>query len=146
MGKDRQPVRGATPPTGKQPRIEAEPQYEGTRPLWSFEQMDAAGPWCIEAADGGYFQKALKRLATLETMTWHEILSDQKRNHLVPPGRLCSQAQSRLRHIQLDDLENLVSLTIEGKPRIWGIRDRGVFRVLWWDPEHSVCPSHKKHT
>jgi hypothetical protein len=108
--------------------------------------MDGDGSWSVQAGDSTYFRKALSRLAQLETMTWNAILSDKHNNHYVSPDTLCSEAQARLSELQLDGTDNLVSLRIEGKPRIWGIRDRGVFRVIWWDPEHTVCPSHKKHT
>jgi hypothetical protein len=60
--------------------------------------------------------------------------------------KLIKEAQDRLTEISLDDLDELTSLHLTGKGRVWGIIDQGVMNLLWWDPEHQVCPSHKKHT
>lgn len=35
---------------------------------------------------------------------------------------------------------------ITAKERVWGLLVEDVFYLLWWDPEHEVCPSHLKHT
>jgi hypothetical protein len=43
-----------------------------------------------------------------------------------------------------DEQARLFSLRITGKMRLWGIRDIETLRVLWWDPQHSVCPPLKK--
>jgi uncharacterized phage-associated protein len=29
---------------------------------------------------------------------------------------------------------------------VWCIRHLNVMRILWWDPDHLVCPSVMKHT
>lgn len=61
-------------------------------------------------------------------------------------GALCLQARKRLSQIGQGDLDELTSLSLTGTQRVWGIRDVGVLTVLWWDPDHLVCPSLKKHT
>jgi hypothetical protein len=108
--------------------------------------MDVGGDWCLEQASHEYLQKALQRLAVLETMTWTAILADGKHYHYVEVSRLPSKAKRRLQDIERDDLDQIVSLRVEGQPRVWGVRDRGVLHILWWDPEHTVYPSQKKHT
>ena len=40
----------------------------------------------------------------------------------------------------------LVSLRLSGKQRIYGIQDRGVLLLLWWDPDHKIYPVKKKGT
>jgi hypothetical protein len=40
--------------------------------------------------------------------------------------------------LKLDDIEELYRFRFTGTQRIWGIRDRRTFRVLWWDPDHQV--------
>ncbi len=67
-------------------------------------------------------------------------------SHLVDVDNLASDAKKRLREIGQDDLDQLYSLRISGKKRIWGIREGYLLWFLWWDPFHSVCPSTKKHT
>jgi hypothetical protein len=29
--------------------------------------------------------------------------------------------------------------------RVWGIKEVAILRIIWWDPEHSVCSLAKKH-
>lgn len=48
--------------------------------------------------------------------------------------------------IGLDDQDALVSLGLTGRERIWGFIANGVMNLLWWDPNHEVCPSLLKHT
>ena len=51
-----------------------------------------------------------------------------------------------VRILQLDDNETLISLRLKGRQRVWGIRILSVLNLLWWDPEHEVFHSEKKHT
>ncbi|MDQ2731557.1 MAG: hypothetical protein M3Y56_07855, partial [Armatimonadota bacterium] len=67
-------------------------------------------------------------------------------SHPVELGKLCKAAQDRLVEIRQDDAATLFSLRIGGQGRIWGVRDGPTLRILWWDPQHEVCPSLKKHT
>ena len=86
-------------------------------------------------------------MASLESMTWGSILvRDKKQNHTVAVTSLCKEAQDRLLDIQLDDQDALVSLRFGSRERAWGFREKNYFFLIWWDPEHKVCPSFKKHT
>ena len=87
------------------------------------------------------------RLSSFESMTWNQILVEGKtRHHSIEVWKLCKEAQERLRIIGLGDAEEVVSLGLSGRERIWGIRQGVALLVLWWDPEHQICPSLLKHT
>ena len=60
--------------------------------------------------------------------------------------KLCSHAQKRLVEMKLDDVDEVHSLRLSGVHRVWGILTENVLTLLWWDPNHEVCPSLKKHT
>ena len=75
-----------------------------------------------------------------------EELSGPSGNKAIPIEHLCSDAQNRLRDLGLDDYDEVWEMRIGGKERVWGLRDASVMLLLWWDPEHEVCPSEKKHT
>jgi hypothetical protein len=60
---------------------------------------------------------------------------------LIGRGSIIGEAQRRLVAIAQDDIDDLFSLHLGGKPRVWGVRDGSVLRLLWWDPEHEICPS-----
>jgi len=91
------------------------------------------------------FHDIRDKLANFETMTWSKILRGSQ-NHAILRVDLCQDAQKRLRALKLDDIDSLISLRLSGTERIFGILERGVLRVLWWDPEHRICPSPKRHT
>ena len=80
-------------------------------------------------------------------MTWNQISIDgKKQNHSVAIAQLSKETQKRLVEINIIDIDELFSLRLSGRERIWGILDKGVLNLLWWDPNHRVCPSIKKHT
>jgi len=116
-------------------------------PVWRFSLMDRQGPWGwanIPSADV-FIYVLCQKLKNFETMTWDEI-DRNKQNHIMPVFRVSNQAQKRLKEIKLNDRDELYSLRLSGKERIWGIRALDSFYILWWDPEHTVYPVSKKHT
>lgn len=118
-----------------------------SKPIWSFAILDIAGPFGWSRLATEDFEKVLSRFRGWETMTWHQIrVEGKKRNHSIPVVACSQTAQKRLAEIQLDDVDDLFSLGVQGEPRVIGILDRRVFKILWWDPDHQVCPSKKKHT
>lgn len=78
-------------------------------------------------------------------MTWAQIEQNKKNNHSVSVEDFVSAAQARIEELQLD-VDELFRFRFTGTQRLWGIRDRERFKILWWDPDHKVCPSKKKHT
>jgi hypothetical protein len=128
---------------GKTPRGAA-PDYEGQFPLWAFRIVDLGGPWCWSALGGDALREVLQRMRELESMTWLAIADTG--SHAIDVAGLCKRARDRLMEIQQDDVDQVYSLRVTGRRRIFGIRDGGVLRILWWDPEHEVCPAPKKHT
>ncbi len=109
--------------------------------------MDMGGPFSWQELSPAKLLEIRGKLAELEANTWHEILVDAKhRNHTVLVYRLSPQAKNRLRKIKQDDLDELTSLRLSGRERVWGIRENGILHLLWWDPEHRVCPAALRHT
>ncbi len=132
-------------PTAKKVRGASVPDSDEQRPLWSLAIADTGGPWCPARMDAQSVTKVVLRLKSMEGLTWTEI-GQSTGSHEIGTTDLVPQAQKRLREIKQDDVDRVYSLRIEGKPRLIGIRFGNVFRVLWWDPEHAICRSTKKHT
>lgn len=128
------------------PKIAGAHEVEATGPpVWRVRKIDVDGPFGWEQLDkNGLLSKVLPRIQHFETMKWQEILGTQ--NHEVQIASLAPEAQKRLQFLQLDDIGQLLSLRLSARERVWGIRNRDVVDLLWWDPEHKVCPSEKKHT
>lgn len=116
-------------------------------PAWRVSLMEMASPFGWHDIGAGKLLEVRAKLRDFESMTWHEILvAARDRNHAVVIEKLCKEARDRLEEIGQSDIDELVSLRLSGPERVWGIRSGNVFRVLWWDPAHAVCPSPKKHT
>ena len=79
-----------------------------------------------------------------ETMTWEEILGSN--NHAISIADITRDAKERLIKLGHDDKETLVSFRITGEQRIWAIRLQEEAFLLWWDPNHEICPSKPKNT
>jgi len=86
----------------------------------------------------------MEKLHRFETMEETEIRAQG--SHPVEISKLSKAAQTRLETIQHDDIDELMSFRLTGKQRVWCRMDNSVMLILWWDPEHAVCPSMKKHT
>ncbi|MXZ48867.1 MAG: hypothetical protein F4Z13_06455 [Candidatus Dadabacteria bacterium] len=143
----KRPKRKANPDPKKSPQIQTGVQesFQGHKIRWSFSILDMGGPFGWSKCSVSVLNDVLKpRLSNFETMTWAEI--ESHRHHSIPTGDLSTQAQKRLSDKKLSDVDEVFSLAIGSKERIIGIRDRDVFKLLWWDPKHEVCPSTKRHT
>ena len=81
-----------------------------------------------------------KRLAAFESMTWKEILHQSNDDHhFIPVEKLCGPAQERLALIA-PDVDEVMSLRIAKKRRVYGIMDQEVCQIVFWDPLHLVYP------
>lgn len=115
-------------------------------PVWSFAQCDTKHErWAFNHSriNGVLFEK----MRSFENQTWHEIrIRNKSKNHHVQINQLCKEAQKRLSELHKEDYDELFSLRLSGKERLWGIIQDGVFMILWYDKEHEVCPSTLSHT
>lgn len=119
--------------------------YLTKSPSWAFYHIDC-DKWCIHE---DFFTKITDKLCSFEKMTWQEILSAPKsgynstgsKSHIISVEKLCREAQRRLEELHIHD-DELLSLRLSGKERIFGILDMGVLRIIWYDPDHQICPSN----
>lgn len=81
---------------------------------------------------------------------WGEIEADRtggkdrrKKHHFQDVASLPACARARLfKHLD-ETYTTLFRLRYGGTQRIWGVRDRAVFRLLWLDLHHQVYPTEK---
>jgi hypothetical protein len=99
-----------------------------------------ADPYGWHEIDRRTLNSIREKLGHLESRTWGEILNS-KHNHNVSVDKLSKGARDRLAELKQHDIEELLSLRLSGAERIWGILAEGVGTILWWDPNHRVCPS-----
>ncbi len=145
MAKPKQPKIAVEPSGNKTPKFAKDPSVKGGPLTWRFSHADKDGPFAWSAlADADEHKKIIERLAALETMEENDLR--ESGCHPIELHQLSKDAQDRLSQIRHDDLDSLYSLRIDGKTRIFCIHHGSIMRVLWYDPNHLVCPSVKKHT
>lgn len=145
MGRShKQPKNTINPTPEKKAKSRAIPQSPENI-LWSFSILDRAGPFGVHLCESvEKLVEVLHKKREFEGMTWSDI--HRGGSHEIEPDSLCKEAKDRLIEIDMDDVDALLSLRLTGKNRLWCVREENILRVLWWDPDHLVCPSKKKHT
>lgn len=135
------------PQTKKSPKGAPDTSYNNENISWHISLLEMVDPFGWHKLDRERVNYILEKLGYFESLTWNEILIERKKqNHAVPIDQICKEARQRLIEIGQDDITELVSLRLSGKERVWGIRQLAILKLLWWDPEHQVCPTEKKHT
>jgi hypothetical protein len=148
MGDKNKGPKTLVPPIEKRPRSPFDQDWRSMKPSWRVGLLEMVDPFGWHNVTSKELQNVRQRLVSLESMTWNEILyeSGGKRNHLIKVIDLCGAAQERLAAIGQDDIDSVMSLGRMRVERIFGILDYNVLRLLWWDPQHQICPSAMWHT
>lgn len=146
--KQKRPKHSINPSVEKTPRISPNLEHPEEETIsWQFEYLDLEDTsWSWKGLDGNtIWNQIYPKLINFERNKWKEVLG--KRNHFIPVSDITKKAQDHLKmkfeHIDVDDL---VSLSFSGKERLWGIRVNSILKIIWWDPNHEICPAKKKHT
>lgn len=125
-------------------KVEQTGSYMRKRPAWRFEKSDTQGKWAVKACvdiDG----RILRKLASYEGMTWAEIMQasggksegNGNNNHFEKICDFTKEAQDRARDIVPDE-DELFSLRLTGRERLYGTLHDGVMNVIWYDREHEI--------
>ncbi len=86
-------------------------------------------------------EAVVTHLSSLETMTWNEIVvSARKHNHYCDVANLSKAARDVIKEDFLA-ADRVLSIRLTNLKRVWGIVEKGVLYLLWWDPDHQVYPS-----
>jgi len=154
----RRSPRAAAPVTGPKRPVAVEPTTTTKRPFigaraiadseqrlsWRFALADDGGPWSWRHCGPDDLREVFDKLGALEQFSWAQLPHNM--HHAVTVDQLCPEAQGRLRELQQDDVAELYSIRLSGQRRVCGILHGHVFYLLWWDPNHEVCPALKRHT
>ena len=127
--------------------------YDDAVPAWMFDKIDRGGDFRFDINRDDFDSKELiNKMISYSGMTWKEIVRqthDDKRSkhHYLKINDLSKPALSRLKVLGLEeDSDQIFSFAFNNKLRIIGLREKDKFHLLWYDKEHQVCFSHKKHT
>lgn len=126
-------------------------QYLQQTPNWQIRLIDNEGDWSWNKVNQKTWgDDILPKLANYESMTWAEIeqaSGGRKRgnnSHFVARNKLSKEAQKRLKELKMDDIDELYSLRLAGKPRIIGKRVGNTLQIMWFDFNHEVVATSKK--
>jgi hypothetical protein len=111
-------------------------------------RFDIDSQWCISKIRPDEMRTLFNRIRSIATMTVIEAF-----NYGDEPGKDYSiddlpsrAARERLVELEYDDEDQISRLRVTGCGRLYGFRRDERFYALWWDPEHAIYPSRKKHT
>ncbi len=144
--RSRRPRLERHPKPERKPKVMSLADMGDDHMLWAFESFDPYDAWCDLTSKKDEFRTVARHLRDLEKKTCKAITANADRDHPTPRDQLIVDAQKRLEFLSLDDVDEIRSFHLGGKERLWGIKDGSIFRALWWDPLHKICPSHLPHT
>lgn len=116
-------------------------------PVWRFRRNDKTHDvWSIRTCCD-FNEQVMDKLHSFEGQTWGEIINSNgvDTHHYVYTSNLIKKAQERLHDLKVFD-DQLFSLRLNGKTRLYGILENGIYSIIWFDPEHEIYPSSKSHT
>lgn len=153
MGKGKEVKRRVNPNNRKQAKQKESPEsFYDQNPKWSFKNMDLEHErWSLSKCDEIYAY-ILKKLMDFEKMKWSEIVSTSggKKNgnnhHFENVNGFIKEAQDRWLELKLEAYTEVFSLRLTGTHRLYGILEEGVFRIIWFDENHEIYKSKKRHT
>ncbi len=111
-------------------------------------RFDLGSEWCLSKITPSDHRSLLKRIRDIETMTVSEVFNQREepgKDYPVADIPLRA-ARDRLVELEYDDEDQISRLRVTGRGRLYGFRRGERFYALWWDPEHVIWRSKKKHT
>lgn len=134
------------PTTKKVPAAGPVPEWGNMKLAWRVSRLEMVDPFGWHKVDETTVHEIRQKLGYFESMTVNQVFVVNKHHHhSVRADKLCPEARQRLADLRLE-VEDLHSLRLSGPKRVWGFLTQNVLNLLWWDPEHQVCPSLKKGT
>ena len=137
------------PPSGKQPRVAVNPdELAARRPAFRVGMMDLEwrtplGHGWLTLSGADWLELQLKN-KNIEAFSWLDL--KRAGSHNVSLEQVIREAQTRLENDLHLELDEIFSVRLSGKERIWGMKIVNVLHVIWFDPEHEICPAPKKNT
>jgi hypothetical protein len=142
------PRAGVNVAPGKTLRVAQEPQsIMEVRPSWRLSNLRMKGPFGWDSIDRDDMKQVVAHFKSLESMTWSDILvAGRKHNHHCDVGGMSREAQTCIEEDWQGGADDVLTIRLTNRKRVWGILEGPIVYLLWWDPDHDVYPSLKKHT
>jgi hypothetical protein len=113
-------------------------------PSWSFQHLRLDGPYGWRWIDPVDLARAFDFLSQTARRKWGEIITQSGgHHHLIETADIVGPARDDLLAAIPGGADEVMSLRLTGRKRIFGYMEVDVMHVLWWDPEHEICPSER---
>lgn len=121
---------------------------KGIKPSWRFSKIDSHNPFSFPN-DAEAFGEIIKGLSSFESMTMGELRGNRKGSYAVYELAECSSKLNkdvvRLMADKYPNFPELHRFRIGSSKRVYAVSPgRGVFELLFWDPEHEIYPTKKQ--
>jgi len=152
--------KGTPPKRSKQqgPRPSKAPaQPDNVALSWRLSTLDRAYPqeggW--GAIDDADLHRIVERIAALDDRSMTQVLagSSTSQHHFTVYDQetidrgFSADAKRRLVERERDDATEVARIRVGSAKRLYAVRTpRGVFEMLWWDPNHEVYPTEPRNT
>lgn len=128
--------------------------YGREKCVWAFDRIDRDGEFAFDVKREDFDAKAVfEKMIYYNSMTWAEIDRQthdkgKSKHHFIKDLRgLSKECIDRIKKMHLDEeIDNIFSFALTNTVRVFGLRELGMFYVLWYDPYHKIYPSKKKNT
>ena len=97
-----------------------------------FSRVDTEGPWCLSTIEQSHLLALLKKIKSLESMTLREVFSGDPGKDYGVDSIPNSQAVTRLRELELDDVTQISRIRLGGTERLYGFRGLPPDQNAFW--------------
>ena len=117
------------------------------QPAWRIGNLRMKAPFGWDAITRDDMSQIVEHFKGLESMTWSAILiGAKKHNHNCNVDGMCRQAQACLLEDWQGGTDELLTIRLTNRKRVWGVLEGPIVYLLWWDPTHAVYPTEPKNT
>ncbi len=132
------------------------PQPQGPQRIrFSFEYYDIEGDrYCLSKGSSQQVREALKRLKQVSANTFKQLQAQGEIYHFHPvdwdltaeKDGFANTGETNSDVTKLQPFQ-FALLSVSGqKARVFGAYSQGIFFIVWFDLNHQIWPSFKKHT
>lgn len=140
-------------PSQRVKQIAGEKRYssDGLKLTWRFDRVDRSGKFAFDPSRSDFdHREIIDKIISYGSMSWDDLKKQthdkgKTKHHFLKMEKLSPEATSRVKLLlQEEEFESVYSLALQNLLRIIGVRKDEKFFVMWYDPKHEFCPSHKK--
>lgn len=141
--------------SNKKTVISSKVSSDSEKIIWVFDDVDKDGKFAFnldEIERQSNLKEIFDKILAYSSMTWGKIKKQthddgRSKHHNLSVDKLTKDAVNRI-NIKCDDndYDSIFSFALQNKLRIIGVREKNLFHVKWYDPNHEFYHISKKHT